>query len=143
MAERAVDMVIPGIKSKTSMALSRSYAYHAEYQHLLADILIELESIGPHLGSVAEDWSNGVDHGGLWPRKILAAKFHAVEGAWKIVDGAFELGGGFSIFRASGMERMLRDARLGRIHPTNAMLTREFIAKTSLGINPDETPRWG
>jgi alkylation response protein AidB-like acyl-CoA dehydrogenase len=36
-----------------------------------------------------------------------------------------------------------RDARLGRIHPANAMLTRELVAKLTLGINPDEQPRWG
>jgi len=36
-----------------------------------------------------------------------------------------------------------RDARLGRIHPANSMLTHELAAKLTLGINPDETPRWG
>jgi hypothetical protein len=29
------------------------------------------------------------------------------------------------------------------MHPANAFLTREFVAKTVLGINIDETPRWG
>ena len=75
--------------------------------------------------------------------KLVAAKFHAVESAWKVVDTALELSGGFGIFAASGMERLFRDARLGRIHPANAFLTREFVAKTALGISPDEQPRWG
>ena len=35
------------------------------------------------------------------------------------------------------------DARLGRIHPANAMLTREVVAKTFLGIALTEMPRWG
>ena len=47
------------------------------------------------------------------------------------------------IFRKSGLERMFRDGRLGRIHPANAMLTREIVAKTALGIGLDESPRWG
>jgi hypothetical protein len=38
---------------------------------------------------------------------------------------------------------MFRDARLGRIHPANSMLTHEIVAKTVLGISPDEAPRWG
>ena len=59
------------------------------------------------------------------------------------MDTALDVAGGFGIFRASQFERLLRDARLGKIHPTNAMLTEEFVAKTVLGINPDETPRWG
>jgi hypothetical protein len=41
------------------------------------------------------------------------------------------------------LERLVRDARLGRIHPANSYLTREIIAKTTLAINPDEQPRWG
>ena len=41
------------------------------------------------------------------------------------------------------LERIWRDARLGRIHPANSALTREFVAKTALGISPDEQPRWG
>ena len=32
---------------------------------------------------------------------------------------------------------------LGRIHPANLLLTHELIGKMSLGINPDEAPRWG
>jgi alkylation response protein AidB-like acyl-CoA dehydrogenase len=75
--------------------------------------------------------------------KIAAAKYRAVEGAWRVVDTALDLAGGFGIFKASGLERLVRDARLGRIHPANACLTREFVAKTALSISPDETPRWG
>jgi alkylation response protein AidB-like acyl-CoA dehydrogenase len=54
-----------------------------------------------------------------------------------------ELAGGFGIFRAAGLERVFRDARLGRIHPANSFLTHELLAKLTLGINPDEQPRWG
>ena len=49
----------------------------------------------------------------------------------------------FSIFKASGFERLWRDARLGKIHPTNPALTMELVGKITLGINPDESPRWG
>ena len=51
--------------------------------------------------------------------------------------------GVFGIFAASGTERLLRDARLGRIHPANPALTHEIVGKLALGINPDEQPRWG
>jgi len=56
---------------------------------------------------------------------------------------AIAAAGGFGIFRKGGLERLFRDARLGRIHPANAFLTREVVAKTALGIGLDETPRWG
>jgi alkylation response protein AidB-like acyl-CoA dehydrogenase len=143
IAQRAFDWTVEHVKQKTSLALSRSMAYHAEVQHAIADMALELEAIGPHLDKVAQDWSDGIDHGHLWGAKLVAAKHRAVEGAWKVVDTAMDLAGGFGIFKQSGIERLFRDARLGRIHPANAFLTREFVAKTVLGISIDEQPRWG
>jgi alkylation response protein AidB-like acyl-CoA dehydrogenase len=143
LAKRALDLSIAAAKSKGSLALSRSMAYHPEIQHAIADMVIELESIGPHLETVAEDWSNGVDHGAHWPSKIFAAKYRAVEGSWRVVDLGLEVTGGNGIFRSAGYERLVRDARLGRIHPANSFLTHEVVAKTVLGISLDEQPRWG
>ena len=143
LAQRALDFTIENIKKKSSVGLSRSMAYHAEVQHEIAEMAIELEGIGPHLDSVAADWSNGVDHGAMWGAKIVAAKYHAVESAWRIVDKGLQVNGGYGIFKAAGYERLWRDAALGRIHPANSALTHEFVAKTMLGINPDESPRWG
>ena len=143
MARRALDITVENLKKKGSIGLTRSMAYHPGVQQQVAEMGLALEAIGPHLDRVAEDWSHGVDHGAQWPMKILAAKYHAVESSWKVVDTALELAGGFGIFRRSGIERLWRDARLGRIHPGNSMLTHEFVAKTLLGISPDEQPRWG
>ncbi len=143
LAKRALDQSIANVKSKSALALSRSMAYHPEIQHAIAEMVIELESIGPHLEAVAEDWSNGVDHGAQWPAKIFAAKYRAVEGSWRVVDLGMDVNGGFGVFRSAGYERLLRDARLGRIHPANSFLTHEVVAKTALGISLDEQPRWG
>jgi alkylation response protein AidB-like acyl-CoA dehydrogenase len=143
LAKRALDQTIASVKGKGSLALTRSMAYHPEIQHAIADMVLELESIGPHLESVARDWSNGVDHGAQWPSKIFAAKYHAVEGSWCVVDTGLDVSGGTGIFRSAGYERLIRDARLGRIHPANSFLTHEVVAKTALGISLDEQPRWG
>jgi alkylation response protein AidB-like acyl-CoA dehydrogenase len=143
LAQRALDWTIENVKKKTSMGMSRSMAYHAEVQHAVAEMVIEMESIGPHLDKVVQDWSDDVDYGHGWGSKIVAAKYRVVEGGWRIVDTAMELAGGFGIFKVAGLERLFRDARLGRIHPANSYLTHEFVAKTALGINPDEQPRWG
>ena len=143
LAKRALDQSVSSVKTKGSMAVSRSMAYHPEIQHAIADMVIEIESIGPHLEAIAEDWSNGVNHGAQWPAKIFAAKYRAVEAAWRVVDIGLDVSGGNGIFRAAGYERMLRDARLGRIHPANTFLTHEVVAKTALGISLDEQPRWG
>jgi len=143
LARRALDLTIQSAGSKRSIALSRPMAYHAEFQHRVAEMGLAMEAIGPHLDRIADDWSTGVDHGGAWPAKIFAAKYHAVEGSWRVADLALELAGGFGIFRRNEIERIFRDARLGRLHPANSLLTHEIVAKTLLGISPDETPRWG
>jgi alkylation response protein AidB-like acyl-CoA dehydrogenase len=143
MAQRALDMTLDTVKKKKSLALSRAMSYHPEVQHAVAQMAIEMESIGPHLDRIADDWSAGVDHGAMWVAKIFAAKYHAVEGSWRVVDRAMDLAGGVGIFRRAGLERLFRDARLGRIHPANSMLTHEMVGKSFLGISPDEQPRWG
>jgi len=143
LGKRALDKSVAAVKNKRSLALTRSMACHPEIQHAIAEMVIELESIGPHLDRIADDWSNGVDHGPEWPSKLFAAKYHAVEGAWRVVDRGLDVAGGGGIFRSAGYERLLRDARLGRIHPGNAFLTHEVVGKTALGISLDEQPRWG
>ncbi len=143
MAQRALDMTLDQVKKKHAMALTRSMAYHPEVQHGIAEMGIELEGIGPHLDRIAADWCTGVDHGAMWVAKLFAAKYHAAEASWRVVDRAMDLSGGFGIFRRAGLERLFRDARLGRIHPANSMLTHEIVGKSLLGISPDEQPRWG
>jgi alkylation response protein AidB-like acyl-CoA dehydrogenase len=143
LAKRALDRSISALKTKRSLAVTRTMAHHPEAQHAIAEMVIELDSIGPHLDRIAEDWSTDVNHGSEWPSKIFAAKYRAVEGSWRVVDLGLDILGGAGIFRSEGYERMLRDARLGRIHPANSFLAHEVIAKTALGISLDEQPRWG
>jgi alkylation response protein AidB-like acyl-CoA dehydrogenase len=143
LAKRALDKTVSSLKNKRSMALTRTMAHHPEVQHAIAEMVIELESIAPQLDRIAEDWSAGVNHGMEWPSKIFAAKYKAVEGSWRVVDLGLDILGGAGLFRSQGYERIVRDARLGRIHPANSFLTHEVIAKTALGVSLDEQPRWG
>ena len=142
-AKRAFDEVVATIPNRRSVALTRSMAYHPEVQHTIADMRIALESAEAHLDRVCDDWSTGVDHGGEWPLKIVACKHAVVSQAWSVVDSALDVSGGAGIFKRNRLEQIVRDTRLGRIHPGNAMLTHELVGKLSLGINPDEQPRWG
>jgi alkylation response protein AidB-like acyl-CoA dehydrogenase len=143
LARRVFDMTIETLKDKKSLALQRGMAHHAFIQHDVAEMALEMEGIGPHLDVVAQEWSDGVDRGPAWGPRIVAAKTHSVESAWKVVDKSLDLFGGFGIFPASGLERLVRDARLGRLHPANGYLTREILAKAHLGLDLDEQPRWG
>jgi alkylation response protein AidB-like acyl-CoA dehydrogenase len=77
------------------------------------------------------------------PLYVLQARLAAIEAAVDVTDLAMKACGGAAFSKHLPLERIFRDARLGRFHPGNSMLTHELVAKTLLGINPDETPRWG
>jgi alkylation response protein AidB-like acyl-CoA dehydrogenase len=143
MSQRAAEIAAAAVRSKKAMAVTRTMAYHPEVQHAMAQLTLALDPVGPHLEQVARDWSEGVDHGATWPSKIVSAKHHAVEACWKIVDIAMELSGGAGMFRGNELERLFRDARCGRFHPANSALVHEIVAKTALGIDLGEQPRWG
>ncbi len=143
LARYAFDKALASIPNKTSVVMSRSMAWHPEVQCAVAEMAVELDAIEAHLDRTADDWTNGVDHGNRWAAKLLMTKYHAAEGAWRVIDRAFDLAGGFGIFHASGWERILRDGRIGRIHPGNRAVTTELVAKSYLNLDIDVQPRWG
>jgi hypothetical protein len=51
-------------------------AYHPGVQQIVAEIVMMLEGMIPHVERIAEDWASGVDHGALWPAKLVAVKYH-------------------------------------------------------------------
>ena len=118
------------MKSKRSIALSRPMAYHAEVQHRVAEMGLALDPIEPHLERIAAGLVRAASiTARCGRRRSCRAKYHAVEDAWRVVDLALEVAGGFGIFRRSGLEQIFRDARLGRIHPGNSMLTHEMVGE--------------
>ena len=143
VAHRAYDLTVGQVTSRRTIGLTRTMAYHPEVQHAVADMRMSLEAIDGYLGRVCDDWSHGIDHGADWGLKIMAAKHFAVTQAWSVVDTALDVAGGSGLFKRSRLEQLFRDARLGRVHPANRATTYEVIAKQSLGIDPDEQPRWG
>jgi alkylation response protein AidB-like acyl-CoA dehydrogenase len=136
------DLVLPWLKSKKSFALSRSMAYHPVVQHSVGAMALALDTVGPHIDTVAEDWSVGVDHGALWPARIISSEYHAVEACRRIVDLATEVSGGTGMFKASELERRFRDAHRGHCHRANSLFVHEFVAELTLGIDLGDQSRW-
>lgn len=142
IAQRARDLAVAGAREKTSVALGgRTMAWNPMIQHAVAEMDMELDAIGAHIARVAEDWSAGVNHGGLWPAKLVSAKYRAVEGAKRVVDLAMEVSGGTGMFKKNELERLYRDVRCGGFHPANSALAHEIVGKTALGVL-GETARW-
>jgi alkylation response protein AidB-like acyl-CoA dehydrogenase len=116
--------------------------YHPEIQHGIAEITMDIETMGPHVEAIAIDWAEG-RVGADWFLRLVAMKHRTVEAAFRIADTALDLSGGFGMFKKSELERLFRDARAGKFHPANPLLTHEIVGKIALGISPDEQPRWG
>jgi len=143
IALRARDLAVASARKRTSLAVSRTMAYHPEIQHMAAQMTLEIDAVGPHLDQVARDWSEGVDHGHNWPSKIVGVKYHAVESAKRVVDLAMDISGGSGMYKTNELERLYRDVRAGGFHPANSALVHEIVGKTTLGIDLGEQPRWG
>jgi alkylation response protein AidB-like acyl-CoA dehydrogenase len=143
IAERALEEVTTQLADKTSLALTRPMTYHPEVQHGVAEMRMAIETSTALLDRTVDDWTSGVDHGHDWMVKFFTTKHVVASEGFKVVDTALDITGGAGIFRRNRLEQLFRDARLGRIHPANTMLTHELVGKLTLGINPDEAPRWG
>jgi alkylation response protein AidB-like acyl-CoA dehydrogenase len=143
IADRALDLAIESAKKRTSLALTRPMAYHPEVQHRVAQMVLALEGAGPQVEKIAADWDALVDHGHNWGLKLIAAKENAVEAAKKVVDLALTVSGGAGMYKRNELERLYRDVRAGGFHPANSLVVHELVAKTALGIDPAEQPRWG
>jgi alkylation response protein AidB-like acyl-CoA dehydrogenase len=142
LALRVREVLIEQLKTKTSIALTRPMIYHPEVQHGVAEISMDIEAMGPHVEALGLDWTEG-RVGPDWLLRLVAMKHKVVEAAFRVADRALDMSGGFGMFKKSELERLFRDARAGKFHPANPLLTHELVGKISLGIDPDEQPRWG
>jgi alkylation response protein AidB-like acyl-CoA dehydrogenase len=143
LAQRIRDLAVESLKAKKSLGVTRTMAYHPMMQYGIAEIQLMLSAVEPQLDAATKAWSAVDQHGPEMAPMIVAAKYNAVEAAWKVADRAMDLSGGFGMFKKSELERLFRDCRAGRFHPANRALTHELIAKMTLGIDLDEQPRWG
>lgn len=142
IAHRAFDITVEKAPQRSSIALTRSMAYHPEVQHLVADMRIALDAIDATMERTATDWADGVAHED-WPVRLIATRQFVINQTMEIVGWALDVSGGSASFKRSRLEQLFRDANMGRFHPGNTLLAHELIGKLCLGINPDESPRWG
>ena len=141
-ARRAFDLTTQALPKRSSVALAGSMAHHPEIQHGVAEMRIALDAGEAYLDRTTSDWSSGVAHDD-WPVRIVATRHRVITEAFEIVDRALDISGGSGVFKRNRMEQLFRDVRMGRFHPGNTFLAHELVGKLSLGLNPDDAPRWG
>ncbi len=142
IARRAFDLSLARIPQRTSVALTRSMAYHPEVQHNVADMRMALDACEAQLERTAGDWASGVAHED-WPLRLIATRYNVINQSIGVVEKAMELSGGAGTFKRSRLEQLYRDVHMGRFHPGGSMLAHEILGKLSLGLNPADPQRWG
>jgi alkylation response protein AidB-like acyl-CoA dehydrogenase len=142
IARRAFDLTVARVPQRTSVALTRSMAYHPEVQHNVADMKLALYACEAELERAAGDWAAGVAHED-WPLRLISARFNVINHAIDVVENAMLLSGGAGTFKRNRLEQLYRDVHMGRFHPGGSMLAHEVIGKLCLGLNPDDPQRWG
>jgi alkylation response protein AidB-like acyl-CoA dehydrogenase len=135
IAKRAFDLALDSAGRRTSTALGgKTYAHHPYAQRDVAEAAIELDSIWALLDRIAQELTDGVDHGAFWPAKILSAKQHAVDGARRVVDLATKIAGASSLYKRNELERLYRDVRSGPFHPPTTDVAYDLIGRSYLGV---------
>ena len=144
IALRARDLAVASARKKTSLAVSRLDGVPPrDPAHGGGDDAGDRRRRAAPRPRSRRTGPTGVDHGAWWPAKIVAAKYHAVESAKRVVDLAMDMSGGAGMFKSNELERLYRDVRCGGFHPANSALVHEIVGKTTLGIDLGEQPRWG
>jgi alkylation response protein AidB-like acyl-CoA dehydrogenase len=69
-------------------------------------------------------------------------KYYVVNEAEQVVAKAFNVIGGSGIQSGTRIGQIWRDVKAGSLVPFTNDISREFIGKNALGINPIEQPRW-
>lgn len=142
IAERALEIAIESLTSRTSIALDgRTLAHNPMLQHQIADMWIAVDGAAASLDMLATDGVNGVDHGPVWAMKIGAAKHRISRIVRAVLDTAMEVVGGGAIRSDHELSRLLRDSRGVAYHPPSDAIAHETIGKAVLGIDP-AGPRW-
>ena len=66
----------------------------------------------------------------------LIRKTIAAQALMSAVEKALEVAGGGGIFRAMGLERLVRDIHAAQFHPLPAKRQHRFTGRAALGLDP-------
>ncbi len=139
IAERALELAVDAVSSRTSMARAgEPYATDPDIRWQIADMAMAVDALDAPLRTLASDVDAGVDHGARWFRLLSGVKHRSVETARSVVDRALRLHGGRGYRRGAEISRLQRDVLAGVYHPSDTEAVHHTVAVDLLG--PTERP---
>jgi alkylation response protein AidB-like acyl-CoA dehydrogenase len=120
--------------ARTSATRKRDDAVSAllmgEMENELTIAQLALESMIANVNDL--DVEPTIDHA----NRSLIRKTLVTEAVRRVAEKALEATGGSGYFRASGLERILRDAQAGQFHPMQPKRQHLFTGRMALGLDP-------
>jgi acyl-CoA dehydrogenase len=128
VAQRAYEEAIEYAKNRK--AFGRTISEFQNTQFKLADMATELDAARLLVYRAAwmrDEVSDRVT------REASMAKLYATEMAWRVVDQALQIHGGYGVIRGSITERLYREIRQPRVYEGTSEIQRMVIARHILG----------
>lgn len=133
IADRALELAVEAVRSRTSRRTGRSIAQDPDFRWRIADMALALDALAPDLESLAADVDAGADRGAAWFRYLTGAKHRATETARTVVDLALRAAGGSGYRSSSELARLQRDVLAGIYHPSDPESIHATVAANLLG----------
>lgn len=133
IAQRALDLAVETVRSRTSMKTGDVYAHDPDIRWRLATAAMDLETALTQLHATAADVDAQVDHGPRWFAKLAGTKVRATETAKDVVEAAIRVSGGGSYFTRNELSRLYRDVLAGLFHPSDDESAHATVASALLG----------
>ena len=126
----ARDAVIRYALERVPKALGKSISHLPNIQRQIGEVYMALMAARALMVEVADDKKPT-------PARVAAAKQYAVETANSVTDQCIRIAGAAGISRALPLERHLRDARAGHMHPPNSDAAYEAIGQGAIASLKD------
>ena len=128
VAQRAYEVAIEYAKNRK--AFGQPIAEFQNTQFKLADMATELDAARLLVYRAA--WLRD-EVSGRVTKEASMAKLYATEMAWRVVDQALQIHGGYGVLRGSITERLYREIRQPRVYEGTSEIQRLVIARHILG----------
>ncbi len=128
VAQRAYEEAIKYAKSR--QAFGQALAEFQNTQVKLADMATELDAARLLVYRAA--WMRDTVSDRI-TKEASMAKLYATEMAWRVVDQALQIFGGYGVLRGSITERLYREIRQPRVYEGTSEIQRLVIARNILG----------
>ena len=114
--------------SKERVQFGKPISANQEIQFKLADMAMEIESSRLLIHKAA--WAK--DHGQNYGYIASMAKVYASETAMRASTNCVQIHGGYGYIRETGVERLMRDAKITQIYEGTSEIQRLVIARALL-----------